>query len=76
MLDVMVRASLLPIQSRARPADDLMSSIKLAFVEPNLRFKRAPRKDANASAANPGTVIISFPDLDANPFLTSASARL
>jgi hypothetical protein len=43
-----------------------MSSTKLAFVEPNLRFNRAARKDPNASAANAGTVIISFPDLDAN----------
>jgi hypothetical protein len=43
-----------------------MTSVKFAFVEPNLRLMLLVRKDPKASAANPGTVIIEFPDLDTN----------
>jgi hypothetical protein len=38
-----------------------MASTKFALVEPNLRLMLVARKDPSASAANPGTVIIAFP---------------
>src|SRR5262245_35708911 len=52
------------MHSRARRAADSRSPIRFACVDPNLRRICVVRKDPNASAANSGTVIMQFPNLE------------